>query len=143
MSPAYEIVFMISETSQILFRQQINSDGPNTEPCGTPDSTFSSWRYTLPHRCSRHRMQIAPQIPELIVNYEHVSLYVSCCCCSQLQDSKDGRSCVMKFKCKHFWWFSQLGFSRGEESSLNPGMLVHSLFLISAQQAESQAAHFL
>lgn len=50
---------------------------------------------------------------------------------------------VMKFKYKHFWWFSQLGFSRGEESSLNAGMLVHSLFLISAQQAVSQAAHLL
>lgn len=60
-SPAYEIVFMVSETSRILFRCQINSNGPNTEPWGAAHSSFSSWCYTLPRSCSRHRMQIAPQ----------------------------------------------------------------------------------
>lgn len=42
----------------------------------------------------------------------------------------------MKFKCERFCWFSQLGFSGGDESSLAPEMLL----LISAQQAGSQAA---
>lgn len=46
----------------------------------------------------------------------------------------------MKFKRERFCWFSQLGFSGGEASSLDPEMLLHSLLLISAQQAGSQAA---
>lgn len=145
-SPANKIVFIVLETSQILFRYQININDTNTEPRETPHSSFSSWRYTLPRSCSCTGYRLPHRLQGLLLitsMWMWPFMWATAPSCRIPQMHLTGISSVMKFKCEHFWWFSHLGFGRGEESSLKPGMLVHSLFLISAQQAVSQAAHFL
>lgn len=137
---------MVSETSQILFRHQINSM--------VPTLSFEELHIHLPVPGVTHfhpavhatgcRLPHRLRSLSLIMSmWMKARAWAAVPSCKIPQMPLTGISSVMKFKCKRFWWFSQLGFHRGEESSLNPGMLVHSLFLISAQHAVSQAAHFL